>query len=538
MELKRPSTLSRRDFLQAALGAAVALKACRRPERTPRFGGSLLGQSADVGHLLRESLDKPVTRRTEQAVVIVGAGPAGLSAAWRLVRAGETRFTLLDLEPEPGGTSASTAHHPWGAHYVPVPSVENRSLVRLLNELGAIERVTDEGEVVGAEDVLCRQAQERLFFRGQWHEGLYPRSGALPSDLVELERFEARMRAWALSRDAHGRPFFALPSHRCSMEEEALRLDRISMGEYLRANGWTSERLRWWVDYACRDDYGLGIDETSAWAGIFYFAARMENPHHEASAFLSWPEGNGRLVRHLSESARGHVRTHALVVGLTPRDTHVDVRLYDARTKEVEVIEAREVIAAVPPFVLRRLLPSPEGLMPSEPWGSWVVANLRLGDRPASKGFPLAWDNVLYDSRSLGYVVSTHQAGIDDGPTDFTWYLPLTGGDPKREREALLQAPWERWVEAVLADLNPAHVELERHVERIDIWRWGHAMPRPVPGFLYEGKRREFGAPVGRIHPAHCGTSGLALFEESHDQGVRAAERVLGRLGVGFETFL
>ena len=37
-------------------------------------------------------------------------------------------------------------------------------------------------------------------------------------------------------------------------------------------------------------------------------------------------------------------------------------------------------------------------------YGSWMVANLHLRARPRSTGFPFAWDNVIMDSPSLGYV--------------------------------------------------------------------------------------------------------------------------------------
>jgi hypothetical protein len=54
------------------------------------------------------------------------------------------------------------------------------------------------------------------------------------------------------------------------------------------------------------------------------------------------------------------------------------------------------------------------------------VANLILKDRPAEdeEDYPLCWDNVFYDSPSLGYVAATHQRGLDYGPTVFTWYNP------------------------------------------------------------------------------------------------------------------
>jgi hypothetical protein len=45
---------------------------------------------------------------------------------------------------------------------------------------------------------------------------------------------------------------------------------------------------------------------------------------------------------------------------------------------------------------------------------AWFVANLFLNDRPKprfARDFPLAWDNVFYESPSLGYVNATHQKG-------------------------------------------------------------------------------------------------------------------------------
>lgn len=536
VELKRMG-LTRREFLTAALGAAGAA-ACRSRPLEPRFGGRLLGQGFEAGHLLREGVSRPPSSRRKVGVAILGAGPSGLSAAWRLARAGMEDFVVLELEPEAGGTSARGPAYPWGAHYVPVPAAEDRSLVRLLEEMGAVEGVGGDGQVVAAEHVLCRAPQERLFYRGRWYEGLYPQVGATGVDLANLRAFQEDVRRWAARRGAAGRPAFALPIARCAMDEELLALDRLSMAEYLDRKGWRSPRLRWYVDYACRDDYGLRLEQTSAWAGLHYYASRLDNPRRESAEVLTWPEGNGRVVAHLAGACGARLRTGALVCGLAEREGGVEVRVLDVASGAVEALEAERVIAALPKFVLRRLLPGAEERFASYEYGSWVVANVHLRDRPPSRGFPMAWDNVLYQSESLGYVVATHQEGRDHGPTVWTWYLPLAGERPREVREALLAAPWERWAEAVVADLAPAHEGLVERIERIDVWRWGHAMPRPEVGFLRGGARARDAAPIGRVHLAHGDLSGLALLEEAHHHGVRAAEEVLAARGVGFETFL
>jgi hypothetical protein len=169
-------------------------------------------------------------------------------------------------------------------------------------------------------------------------------------------------------------------------------------------------------------------------------------------------------------------------------------------------------------------------------YGAWMVANLFLKDRPGGRGFPLAWDNVLYESPSLGYVVATHQRGLDRGPTVFTYYYPLCDDDPRAARQRLLDTDWRGWTDVALTDLSRAHPEIRSLAERVDVVRWGHAMIRPRPGFMWDEARRRAAQPFRGIHFAHTDLSGVALFEEAFYHGVRAAEEVLGEFGVRSES--
>jgi hypothetical protein len=167
-----------------------------------------------------------------------------------------------------------------------------------------------------------------------------------------------------------------------------------------------------------------------------------------------------------------------------------------------------------------------------------VVANLHLARAPRSRGFPLAWDNVFYGSASLGYVDATHQLDRSEPERVWTWYLPLVGGDERATRARLLAEPWEHWRDLCLAELRLAHPDLDECVTRLDVWRHGHAMVKPVPGFLWGEARAAAARPVGALHFAHSDLGGLALFEEAHWAGVRAAEEVLAARGVEFESWL
>jgi len=539
---------SRREILAAFLGLPFALAACGgsgADDSTPLPGGELVGADDRLGHMLRDGLrPEPGPDAWERAgVVIVGGGAAGLAAAWRFLRAGFEDFVLLELEEAPGGTARSGSEHgvvpyPWGAHYLPAPTKENRALVRLLEEMGAVEGSDAEGEPVIAEQFLCRDPEERVFYRGRWYEGLYLHAGQSEEDARQFQAFNAEVNAWAGWRDARGRRAFSIPVSSCSDDAEVTALDRLTMAEWMEARGLNSPRLRWFVDYACRDDYGLTAAQTSAWAGLFYFASRMKRPGAETQSLLTWPEGNGRIVQHLYEKARPRVRLGLAAADVRPAEGgEVEVVAVGRDGRGAVGIRARHVVFAAPQFLTKYLIrpfrDAPPAHASEFEYGAWMVANFFLKDRPArGLGFPLAWDNVLYESPSLGYVVATHQRGFERGPTVFTYYYPLAETDPRQSRARLLSAGRDEWAEVALSDLSRAHPDIRRLTARLDIMRWGHAMIRPRPNFVWGGARRKAQAPFRNIHFANTDLSGVPLFEEAFDHGLRAAEEILALRGL------
>jgi hypothetical protein len=57
-------------------------------------------------------------------------------------------------------------------------------------------------------------------------------------------------------------------------------------------------------------------------------------------------------------------------------------------------------------------------------------------------------------------------------------------------------------------------------------------MIRPRPNFIWGGARAAAQKPFRGIHFAHTDLSGIALFEEAFDHGIRAAEEVLASRGI------
>ncbi|MGI8671128.1 MAG: FAD-dependent oxidoreductase, partial [Luteitalea sp.] len=160
------TSLSRRGFLSAAL---IGLA----PKSGRTIAGGFVNESQGLGHRLRDGgpfATPPRTRRA--AVVIVGGGVAGLSAAWRLARRGVDDFVVLEMESAAGGNARwgenAVSAYPWAAHYVPVPGRAAGLVKELFTDLGVFDGVQwDERHLVHA-------PRERLFIHGRWQEGLEP----------------------------------------------------------------------------------------------------------------------------------------------------------------------------------------------------------------------------------------------------------------------------------------------------------------------------------------------------------------------------
>ena len=305
------ANLDRREMLAALLGLPAVLSGCSARRTPPQLTGRIVGPSDKLGHRLRQAArPSPSADAWQQCgVVIVGGGIAGLAAAWRLQRAGFHDFTVIEMEPLPGGTSASGSSDlvafPWAAHYVPVPMKENDALVSLLDEMGILEGRDAEGEPIVAEQFLCRDPQERIFYKGRWYEGLYLYAGSTAEDRAQLKAFLAEMDRWAAWCDGRGRRAFALPTAAGSDDAEVTALDRLTMTEWLDRHGWTSPRLRaGWSITPAATTTAPPATRHHAWAGVFYFASRIRRPGMRSQPLITWPEGNGRVVDHLMVGQR------------------------------------------------------------------------------------------------------------------------------------------------------------------------------------------------------------------------------------------
>lgn len=418
-----------------------------------------------------------------------------------------------------------------GAHYVPLLTDESVHAAALFEELGIITGRDAAGRPVYDDYALCADPRERLFRFGRWQEELLPDVGVSDDDRRQYRAFFAVMDGYRAARGEDGRKAFAIPLELSSRDERFRSLDRISMAAFMRLHGWDSEPLLWYVEYCCRDDYGTNPGEVSAWAGVHYFAARDGRAGGDdgTQSVLAWPEGNGAIVARMQALLEPAVCS-ALAWRVTPAAGGVAVDVYEPARGASRRIAARAAVLAVPHFVADRLLGrEPE---PSHSYAPWMVANVTLGRMPHGRGAPLCWDNVVYDSRSLGYVVATHQS-LEQARqrTVLTCYWPLSDAAPAESRRVALARPLAAWQAQVTGELLHVHPELEGAIERVDVWLWGHGMIRPVPGYVWGAARAAACVQTPPVFFAHSDMSGVSIFEEANYRGVVAADAVTAFLG-------
>lgn len=543
--------MKRREFLASC--AALGVAACTGRKATPPLPpGILSGSGFARGHQLRPEQKNTLPPKPDEIrripVLIVGGGIAGLSAGWRLQRAGFNDFLIADLEDRVGGNSRysenAISRYPLGAHYLPLPGPEARAVRAMLADFGILQGDPQALHPTYDERYLCATPQERLFRRGAWQEGLLP----APTDATEQKKiaeFQRRIDHLRQQRDSQGRRAFAIPMEYSSRDPALLALDRITFATWLRREGLECPALRWYLDYASRDDFGTGIDAVSAWAGLHYFCCRDGEAQNASNDIvLTAPEGNGWLVRRLEERLQSNLQCGSIATALHPQKQDITVDLWQPEKQHRLRIEAEQVIWAAPLFILAHAWPdAPDTVRraaQSFNYAPWLVANLSLNEHPRTRtGAPLAWDNVLFEGQGLGYVVATHQQiRVRPAATVITYYHAFGNPDSRTTRQQLLARPREYWVHEIFNELAIAHPELREITTQFDIFRHGHAMIRPLPGLLWSAQSPrqalcdEARWGWGRLQLAHADLSGMSLFEEANYRGVKAAERVLGALGI------
>ena len=494
-----------------ALAGAALLSGCEPAQRSLNdLPGGFTGVALERGHSLRpywqrlaQGLDLPAPAQVHRApVVIAGGGMAGLAAARALELAGVPGAALIDTQSAMGGNSQggeiAGLPCPLGAHYLPAPGDDAPEVLDWLEELGLRQRIA--GRWRYDERYLCHSPQERLYFNGNWQEGLLPVHGVSSATLGQYALFEKKV------SEAASAAAFAMPSIRVWQRHGQLpaahaQLDGQRFDQWLAAQGLADERLLWYLNYCCRDDFGAGISRVSAWAGIHYFASRHgfhaprsaaeHGADEEGDQVLTWPQGNGWLSQQLVKRLKStQLTTDCSVLAITEGKDGVQIDTFHHSRNQHERWLAGRCVVALPSFIAARVLRNPPDFLRAIAqrldWAPWLVANIHI-DKPLIDypGAEPAWDNVMYqdgNAGGLGYVDAGNQRldRVSRQPTILSYYQAL--GDWADGRKQLLEQPFAYWRERIVGSLSVPHADLLERATRMEITRYGHAMAIPRLG--------------------------------------------------------
>ena len=553
---------TRREFLAwltkaTALGSAFPLlHGCGGGDGPLPFDGEIAGEDPTWCHGLRDGVLRFSPAEREPRIydaLIVGGGAAGAAAAWRLERAGVRNMLLTEREADLGGTSVAGegpyGAFAWGAHYVEAPPPEARYLLEVYEDLGVILDVRG-GVPVPDPRYVVPEIEAKLRAGGEWSAGLFPYALASPSDVSEYERLRQALYRWTVWRDSEGRPAFGRPLEALSADEEPRRLDEITMLEYLDELGVRSNLALWLVNNRMMDEYGLTIDQVSAWAGVQFWAQSnsaftdFEGPGSFAPETLSWREGNSFLVKGMARRLRPEqTALETMAVRLERAPVGVSATLLDLKRGTARQVKARQAVFAAPKHTAPYAIPELPAAGRSEfsrcEYVPWLTAAAHLSDGAIDREAPSSWESAAFDGWGLGYIDNGH---LDPrrplgAPRTLTFYAALTP-DISEQRRLLLKEGWEFWARVTLRELERMHPKIGRSVERIDIRKWGHAMAAAKPGFLWGSDRQAMRRPFGAIHFAGADVGGTPVFEQAARSGIEAAEAVLDGLGRSYASIL
>ncbi|MCA5894851.1 FAD-dependent oxidoreductase [Isoptericola sp. NEAU-Y5] len=487
--------LTRRQFLGGALAAAGGVAAAG-----PAPGAAAAGGSG---------------RRPR--IVIVGAGLAGLTAAYRLKRAG-VGSTVYEASARLGGRCWSNRRWDHGLvseHGGELIDTGHTQILALIDELG----LSVENRVVATPPGL-----EPFYF----FDGAPYLAGEVRDDLREI-----------LPQAQSDAAAAGFPILYTGYTPRARELDLMSIRQWIDAYvpGGSTSRLGRLLDVAYTIEYGADIDAQSSLNLVNLFGySTDEHPElfGESDEVYHVAGGNDQIVTRLADALPGQIETRTALTGLKRESSgRYTVRL--TRRDRTTSVLADRVLLALPFSLLRRVDLRDAGF--SAPKRT-AIRSLPMGDntklvlefaRPAwqdagcdgatfaDTGYQATWDTTLGQGRARGLLTNF---------TGSTVARDFAGGPATRYARRFL---------GQLAPVLPTVPPEWTGAAALDYWP-GYRWTRGSYSYYKVGQYTTFAGaeaePSGTCHFAgeHTSIDSQGYLNGAVESGERAAQEILAAL--------
>jgi protoporphyrinogen oxidase len=459
-----------------------------------------------AGHVLLEQREQKISKEIKTDILIVGGGIAGVSAARHL---GERDYLLCEVAPRLGGSSSSYRHKEQllcqGAHYdLAYPENYGQEVLDFMKQLKLIQydafhrcwTFTDRKYLIPA------NKEVRCFDNGIFREDVLP-AGEEKTKLIELMApYSGKM---------------LMPTR--LIDQKHQHLNTISFDSWLTDRMSLSKQFRNGLDYNMMDDYGAGIEEISALAGIHYYMCR---PYFKQPVDLfSPPEGNYYFIKKIcADIPASKILTGHLITKMDRDVNGVFADAIDFTNNSKIRFRCRKLIFAGQKHALKYIFPADFPLFEHNEYSPWAVVNFVLSEAPPGAVY---WQNeILSNNKSvLGFVNSLSQFQGTSCTPVLTTYCCF----PPKERQYLADIPLRanQFLSNIVGHINNYFdQDILPIISKSFIKLMGHAMPIPKPGYLFKD-RNALRSDKDIIY-AGVDTGRLPLLFEAIDSGLMAAK--------------
>ena len=482
-------TLPRRDFLKMSVSAVAAISALR-----------LDAAGAQFTRLERKAPAKKV--------IVVGAGLAGLAAAYELTQAGH-EVTVLEVRTRPGGR-VRTLREAFsdGLHAEAGARIFSDSFPRLIQYAKLLD--------VPFDPIPAAAFASLYHLRGQRLTAEAGEPIAWPYDLSAEEQrlgpFGILMKHVLPVLEQVGDP--TLPDWRL---DSVKQYDQTSFNEFLRQQGASNEALEL---LRRAFFFGEGADTTSA---LQYFVAYLAT-FFKGQVFYAFRGGNDLLPRALAARLQDRIHYGATVVKISHGPKGVAAVFQQGGSDHT--LEAEHLICAVPFSHLRHMEVSPS-------FGSQEEAVIQELEYASVARIYLQVRSRFWEREGVSGSAITDLPIMEVAEQPFP--RPETP-TPRGILEAFVQGPEAHRVAAMteheriefaLEHMEKVHPGVHQYVEGGTSKFWGHGgytefAPGQMTAWLPLAER-----PEGPVHFAGEHTSRLAgTMEGALESGQRAAQEV------------